>query len=61
MTRSSSSAVGALHPVLFLLTVYVISFVLAFFVCRMIYFGLHQNNASAQIDLTKTEAVTMLK
>lgn len=39
MNRRSS--MGALHPVLFMLMVYAISVVLAFFVCRVIYNSLH--------------------
>ena len=54
MNRNSTSPVGALHPVIFMIVVYIISVVLAFFVCRMIYFSINQtasvnDDASSEI------------
>jgi hypothetical protein len=51
--------VGALHPVLFMVLVYIISVVLAFFVCRMIYFSLNQDTSSTEDGLEKTESLTV--
>ena len=53
MRRNSTSSIGALHPVLFMLLVYIISVVLAFFVCRMIYFSLHNEAASSEVSIDK--------
>ncbi|HVF80729.1 MAG TPA: hypothetical protein VM884_02305 [Flavisolibacter sp.] len=59
MKRNSTSAVGALHPVLFMLLVYIISVVLAFFVCRIIYFSLHGDAASVNTSIEKSEPMTV--
>ena len=61
MSRNSTSSVGALHPVLFMVLVYVVSIVLAFFVCRMIYFSLHAGEASAPPKTEKLEGLTAAK
>ncbi len=61
MKRNSTSAIGALHPVLFMLLVYVVSIVLAFFVCRIIYFSLHASEASADVKTEKLEGLTVAK
>lgn len=61
MKRSSTTSVGALHPVLFMLLVYVISLVLAFFVCRIVYFSLHADEASNNAKVDRTEALTAAK
>lgn len=45
-------SLGALHPILFLVAIYVISVVLAFFVCTTIYNSLHDKSS-----LTEKEAV----
>ena len=58
MRRNSTSSIGALHPVLFMLLVYVISVVLAFFVCRMIYFSLHNETAASDVNLDKLEPLS---
>ncbi|RYF85007.1 MAG: hypothetical protein EON98_07725 [Chitinophagaceae bacterium] len=59
MRRNSTSSLGALHPVLFMLLVYVISVVLAFFVCRMIYFSLHnETSSSTEMNLDKLEPLS---
>lgn len=59
MRRNSTSSVGALHPVLFMLLVYIISVVLAFFVCRIIYFSIHGATASVNTGVEKAEALTV--
>ena len=51
MKRTSTSSIGALHPVLFFLFVYGISLFLAIFVCRTVYFSINQDVA----DNSKTE------
>lgn len=61
MKRNSTSSIGALHPVLFMLLVYVVSVVLAFFVCRMIYFSLHPDEATVDIKADKLETLTAAK
>lgn len=38
------STFGALHPVLFMLMIYAISVVLAFFVCNVIYKSIHASS-----------------
>lgn len=52
---------GALHPVLFLLTIYVISVVLAFFVCTTIYNSLNGPASLVQKNMSKTEGYAALK
>ena len=61
MRRNSTSSIGALHPVLFMLLVYIISVVLAFFVCRMIYFSLNSEENTSGVDLDKKEPITALR
>lgn len=61
MRRNSTSAVGALHPVLFMLLVYIISVVLAFFVCRMIYASIYGDETSFQTNNSGQENVAVLK
>lgn len=51
------STFGAMHPVLFMIMVYAISVVLAFFVCNVIYNSLHSSslgdkNVSASAGFT---------
>ena len=41
MRRNSTSAMGALHPVLFFLVIYGISLFLAIFVCRTVYYSIN--------------------
>ncbi|HEY0060146.1 MAG TPA: hypothetical protein VGB56_13505 [Flavisolibacter sp.] len=51
MRRNSTSAMGALHPVLFFMLVYGISLFLAIFVCRTVYYSINDQevvSASAQ-------------
>lgn len=61
MRRNSTSSIGALHPVLFMLLVYIISVVLAFFVCRIIYFSINGEANNSKVDLDKTDPVTVLR
>ena len=61
MKRNLTSLIGALHPVFFLLMIYVISFVMAFFVCTTIYNSLHSGHASVIKNSQQTEAITALK
>ncbi len=46
MKRNSTSAIGALHPVLFFMVVYGISLFLAIFVCRTVYYSVHSENST---------------
>ena len=61
MKRNSTSAIGALHPVLFMLLVYVVSIVLAFFVCRMIYFSINGGEATSDAKVGTMESLTAAK
>ena len=45
MNRNSSSAMGALHPILFFVIVYAVSLFLAFFVCHTVYYAVHDSDA----------------
>jgi hypothetical protein len=61
MRRNLSSSLGALHPILFLVMIYIISVVLAFFVCTTIYNSLHDTASVAEEERIHTEALTALK
>ena len=61
MRRNSTSLMGALHPVFFMLLVYVISVVLAFFVCRMIYFSIYGTPTLMEADVNKTTHLSAMK
>lgn len=61
MKRNSTSLMGALHPVLFLMMVYAISVVLAFFVCNVVYNSLHKADSFAEHTIAKTAPLTVLK
>jgi flagellar biosynthesis protein FliP len=66
MRRNSTSAMGALHPVLFFLVIYGISLFLAIFVCRTVYYSINDdgmaNSKSVQANIYSTQApVTALK
>jgi hypothetical protein len=58
MRRNSTPSVGALHPVIFMLLVYIISVVLAFIVCRMIYYSIH-GPSSLETGVDKMETLTV--
>ena len=61
MKRNLSSSLGALHPVLFMLMVYVISVVMAFFVCTTIYNSLNNTLSVAEKEAAPAEVLTALK
>lgn len=43
MRRNSTSAMGALHPIMFFILVYGISVCMALFVCRAVYISINGN------------------
>ena len=53
------STFGALHPVLFMLMIYAISVVLAFFVCNVIYKSIHSSPLAGKT--MSVEGFTALK
>lgn len=55
MRQNSTSAMGALHPVLFFMVVYGISLFLALFVCRTVYYSINgtENAISAEQRLAE--------
>lgn len=61
MNRKFYSSFGALHPFFFMAMVYIISVVLAFFVCTTIYNSLHGAESLADQDAPKMERLTALK
>ena len=66
MRRNSTSAMGALHPILFFLVIYGISLFLALFVCRTVYYSINDNelagSKSLQADIYSTQThITALK
>lgn len=61
MNRNSSSSLGAFHPILFILMIYVISVVLAFFVCTTIYNSIHEGTSLAEKKAVDMEALAALK
>lgn len=61
MRRNSTSSLGALHPVLFMILVYIISVVLAFFVCRMIYFSINGESSDNNITVDKADPLTAVR
>jgi di/tricarboxylate transporter len=61
MKRNLSSSLGALHPILFMLMVYVISVVLAFFVCTTIYNSINDPASVVLKEAVPAETLTALK
>ena len=61
MKRNSTSFLGALHPIFFMLMVYIISVVLAFFVCTTIYNSLHDVPSLAEKKGVHDASFTALK
>ena len=60
MRRNSTSAFGALHPVLFFMMVYTIALFLSFFVCRSVYYAINSNElAVEQSKQVMTAATTV--
>lgn len=62
MRRNSTSAMGALHPVLFFLVIYGISLFLALFICRTVYYSINSDGIASsntvQTDIYSTQAHT---
>ncbi|HWI92170.1 MAG TPA: hypothetical protein VNT20_12895 [Flavisolibacter sp.] len=62
MRRNSTSAMGALHPVLFFLVIYGISLFLAIFVCRTVYYSINGDGVASsntvQTDMYSTQIHT---
>lgn len=58
MKRSSTSSIGAIHPILFFMLVYGISLFMAIFVCRTVYNSVYEepvsNSASGPMNTTLT-------
>ncbi|WP_162944631.1 hypothetical protein [Flavisolibacter nicotianae] len=61
MKRNSTSLMGALHPVFFMLMVYAISVFMAFFVCNVVYNSLHKADSLAVKDDSNIAHLTVLK
>lgn len=59
MTRNSTSAMGALHPVLFFTLVYIISILMALFVCRAIYISVNGDPDVVQTDAKSEKSVSL--
>jgi hypothetical protein len=62
MRRNSTSPIGTLHPILFFLVIYGISLFLAIFVCRTVYYSMHDegtaNSSTVKTDAYSTAAST---
>lgn len=62
MRRNSTSAIGALHPIMFFLVIYGISLFLAIFVCRTVYYTFNDDSVASskvlQADIYSTKAHT---
>jgi hypothetical protein len=57
MRRNSTSAIGALHPIMFFLLVYGISVCMALFVCRAVYISINGNpDDIAQEEINKANS-----
>lgn len=52
MTRNSTSAIGAFHPIIFCVVIYGISLFMAFLVCTAIYNSTHNESDD---EFTQTE------
>lgn len=61
MNRKFFASFGALHPFFFMAMVYIISVVLAFFVCTTIYNSIHGSETLAGGEAPKVESLTALK
>lgn len=53
MRRTSTSAIGAFHPALFFILVYVISILMALFVCRAVYISVYGDPDVVQTETTE--------
>lgn len=58
MRQNSTSAMGALHPVLFFMVVYGISLFLALFVCRTVYYSIHGSENDISVEQKAAEQAT---
>ena len=62
MRRNSTSAMGALHPVLFFLVIYGISLFLAIFICRTVYYSINNDgitsSSTVQTSIYSTQSQT---
>lgn len=61
MKRVASFFEGNLHPIFFMLIVYIISVFMAFFVCRIVYNSLHGAESVLQKQVTNFENVSAMK
>jgi hypothetical protein len=61
MKRNSTSSMGALHPLLFMLMIYILSIMLAIFVCTTIYNSLNASSSLVHKDGVKLESLAALK
>lgn len=58
MTRNSTSAMGALHPIVFFTLVYIISILMALFVCRSIYIGVYGDPDTVQTETKQNKTIS---
>lgn len=56
MRRTSTSAMGALHPIMFFLVIYGISLFLAIFVCRTVYYNINEDGVATSKALQEVSA-----
>lgn len=61
MKRNSTPSMGALHPIFFLLMIYIISVVLALFVCTTIYKSLQAASPIGAESKNQQESLTVYK
>jgi len=54
MKQTSTSGMGALHPIMFFFLVYGISLFLALFVCRTVYYSINEPQEMAAIQPATT-------
>jgi hypothetical protein len=61
MRRNSTSAIGALHPILFFILIYGISVCMALFVCRTVYISINGNpDDIAQQEINKANSGSLV-
>ena len=62
MRRNSTSAIGALHPIMFFILIYGISVCMALFVCRTVYISINGNpDDIAQAEIKAANAGSLVK
>ncbi len=61
MRKNSTPAIGAFHPFIFMLLVYVISLFLSVYVCRFVYYSVHSDGSDLSSVNAKMEHATALK